>query len=436
MQNSGPSQAGVNSEKSAVTSDVVAPGATPKNPVSPPQTNDIPPDAQAALVSSLVFLAFMGQMLLNPIIAPLARQIGLKEWHIGATISLAAITLASLSPYWGRASQRLGVKRILATGMLITTIALSAFGVIAYLGMNKMCVGTGLVFGVLATRGLLYGVGISAVAPSSQTHLMTHIPSETGRVKAMGMIGAAQGIASIIGGIVGGLLAAIGGLLLPLAAMPVFMLIGIAVLLTRFHPSANTHKIERPKRISYTDPRVFPWLIAGLLLFFVFSTVTTIFGFTVQDRFHLSAQSTAGITAIYLTVMGVTMILTQAIIVPKTRWSAAKLLRVGTLIFLAAIACLWPVNSHILMSISCISMGVGLGMAIPGYSTGPTLLLDESEQGGIAGLINSNNGLAYAIAPIASTALYGARTTAPFIAALALVVIIAVFCHSHPALRK
>ena len=77
-----------------------------------PTQSSIDSGAQANLVVGIVFLAFMGQMILNPIIAPLSRQIGLREWHIGATISLAAIVLASLSAYWGRASQRFGAKRV------------------------------------------------------------------------------------------------------------------------------------------------------------------------------------------------------------------------------------------------------------------------------------------------------------------------------------
>lgn len=59
-----------------------------------------------------VLLAYMGQMILNPIIAPLSREIGLQEWHIGATISLAAIVLSLSSTTWGRVSLRLSLIHI------------------------------------------------------------------------------------------------------------------------------------------------------------------------------------------------------------------------------------------------------------------------------------------------------------------------------------
>ncbi|XCB28960.1 MFS transporter [Arcanobacterium hippocoleae] len=234
------------------------------------ETTVIPVSAQAGLMTAIVFLTYMGQMILNPIIAPLSREMGLREWHVGATISLAAIVLASFSAYWGRASQRLGVKRVLVTGMLIAVVALSAFSVISSLGVNRILTGFSLIIAVMVTRGLLYGAGISAVAPTAQAHLVTHIDSEVGRVKALGMIGAAQGIASVVGGIFGGILAALGGLLLPLAVMPAVMLIGIFVLIFKFRPQEGTQLIKRPKHIRFTDPRIRPWLIGGLFMFLVF----------------------------------------------------------------------------------------------------------------------------------------------------------------------
>ncbi|MGV4301403.1 MFS transporter [Trueperella pyogenes] len=400
-----------------------------------PAQSSIDPGSQANLVVGIVFLAYMGQMILNPIIAPLSRQMGLQEWHIGATISLAAIVLASLSAYWGRASQRLGAKRVLTTGLAVAIIALSAFGVVSYLGMNQGLSGIGLVFGVVITRGLLYGAGISAIAPTAQAHLVTHTTSENGRVKALGMIGAAQGMSSIIGGVAGGALAAAGGLILPLAVMPVVMALGLIVLLVSFKPQGQGLIVEKPKRIRFTDPRVLPWLVSGLVMFLVFSSLATIFGFTVQDRFALSATTTAGISAIYLTVMGITMIIAQAMIAPKTGWSAAKLLRTGLIITLVATVLIWPTPSHALLTVGCILLGLGMGLAMPGYNTGPTLKMTTDEQGAVAGVINANNGLAYAVAPLASTALYGWSPVAPFVISIALLAVAVVYTHITPSLR-
>ena len=101
----------------------------------------------------------------------------------------------------------------------------------------------------------------------------------------------------------------------------------------------------------------------------------------------------------------------------------------------AAMACLLPTASYVLVMAGCVLTGVGMGMAVPGYNTGPTLEMSKEEQRSVAGLINTTNGLTYAIAPIASTALYGWNATAPFVGILALMGAAAVFSLLHPRLR-
>ena len=83
-------------------------------------------NAQVGVILLTVFLAYMGQMVLNPIIATLSRGMGLKEWHIGAAVSLAAVTLALLSQFWGRRSQRSGVRPVLVASMTVGAIALAS----------------------------------------------------------------------------------------------------------------------------------------------------------------------------------------------------------------------------------------------------------------------------------------------------------------------
>lgn len=122
-------------------------------------------------------------------------------------------------------------------------------------------------------------------------------------------------------------------------------------------------------------------------------------GATISD----SATDTTGVSALYLTLMGVTMIVAQAAIAPKTRGRASKLVHTGLAIVLLATICLWPTDSRILLVLASILLGLGVRLAMPGCNTGPTLNMDEDKQGAVAGVINANNGLAYTITSIAST---------------------------------
>ncbi len=410
--------------------------AAPPQDTPPKQAVRIPASAQAPLLYAILMLALMGQMLLSPLIAPLSREMGLREWHIGLTISLAAVMLAFTSGPWGRASQRYGVRPVLTTAMGAGAFALGAFAVLSYFGMSRAWAGVGLLIGVVVTRGIIYGSAISALNPTIQTHLVTHTVTEAQRVKAVGGMGAVTGLSSVVGAMVGGGLAALGGLMLPLTVMPLLMCAGIVVLWVRFTHTKPLSEMEKPAKLSYFDPRAFPFLLVGLALFTVFGALGTLFGFLIQDRLHLDAPSTASMTALYMVLMSIALIAAQAVAAPKLGWSSVHLLRRGVLIALFGVLALIPASYPALIPVGAILFGFGAGLMMPGYTAGPTIHMSAREQGSMAGLTNANNGLAYAIAPVTFTSLYGwSPLVALSVCAIVLVLAIA-FAYLHPRLRE
>lgn len=393
------------------------------------------PHGQIKLVLLIMFLAYLGQMILNPIIAPLARAMGLAEWHIGATISIAAVALALLSQFWGRRSLRVGAKKVLLTAMTLAFFALCGFAVVAWLGMQKLWVGVPLVLAVMLTRGLIYGGSIAAIAPTAQAYITSRVPGEKDRLKYLGTAGAVQGLAAIIGAVLGGALA-VGGLIVPLIVMPIMMLLGLVVLIVKMEPYAAEQVVEEPPRISFLDPRVFPFLVVGQLLFLSFSAVQILIGFVIQDRFELDATTTASVTAAIMFLISIVMIVIQGGVVPRISWDTRKLLRFGLLGMTVAMVLFIFADGYVLFALSSVVMGIGFGLALPGYTTGPTLEMSASEQGGVAGVISSNSGWAYAIAPVLFTSLYGWMPLVPFIVGAALLGFGTVFTMIHPLLRR
>lgn len=392
--------------------------------------------SQAKLLLTMVLLAFVGQMMLNPVIAPLSRAMGLQEWHIGATISTAALALVVFSQFWGRRSQRIGVKRTLFMAMVIAMFGLAGFAVVAWLGVRGDLAGPALVVATLLTRGMIYGGAIAAIAPTVQAYLVNDAATESERVKAVGALGAAQGSASVLGAVLGGVFAAIGGLLLPVALMPVMMLMGIILLVLRFREQAPEALVEKPATVSFRDPRVLPYLVAGFLLFLGFSSLATLLGFAIQDRFSYSDADTAAITAGMLLTVSIVMALTQGWLVRRLDWPAYRLLRVGFAILALAGVLVALETSIWVLGAGCFLLGVGCGLAMPGYTAGPTLGMSREEQGGLAGLINANNGLTYVIAPIASTGLYGLQHAVPFIVVLGLFIAALILTLLHPTFQR
>lgn len=393
------------------------------------------PRTQVPLLLALVFLVYLAQMTLSPIIAPIAREVGLAEWQIGATVSAAAIMVVIASQFWGRRAQTHGTKPVLTSALLIGAATMALFAWAAALGIRGVVVGTALFVLFVLLRGVGFGLAISAVAPTAQTYIARVTDTEETRVRGMAGVGAVQGVAMIAGAIVGGALASFG-LLVPLIVIPALLALAALVTMVSLRPEPQRELIEHPARVRPTDSRVWPFLIAGFGMFTALGFFQIIIGFIVQDRLGLDGRMTALTTGGVLLVAGIGMVFAQAVVVPRSGWSPAVLLRVGSTIAVAGFAVLAPDAGLTLLMVGTVLVGFGLGIATPGYTAGPTLLMRNDEQGGLAGLIGATNGLTFVIAPALSTALYGVWPLLPVIVSGVLMAIVALFVFTHPRFRE
>ncbi|MFV0535036.1 MAG: MFS transporter [Cumulibacter sp.] len=404
-------------------------------PISTPTSDETVSRPQIRLLLVAVLLIYLAQMTLNPIIAPLSREVGLAEWQVGVTISTAAVMVVLTSQYWGRRSQSLGRKPVLVAAFGLATAAMILFALLAWLGMRGAVTGVALFVLFVALRGIGFGAAIAAVAPTAQAYIADVTVEEKARVKGMAGVGAMQGLAMIGGSVIGGVLSAFG-LIAPLIAVPVLLLVGLALIVFRLRREPRHELVETPTRVSPLDARVWPFLLAGFGMFTALGFVQVITGFIVQDRLGLDASTTGLVTGAALLVAGVGMILAQAVIVPRSGWSPPTLLRVGGVIAFAGFLVLVPDNGPALLFIANLLIGVGLGIAMPGYTAGPTLLVSRVEQGGLAGLIGATTGLTFVIAPTAGTALYGLWAPLPIIVGAATMALVTVFVLAHPRFRR
>ncbi|ALJ19790.1 MFS transporter [Microbacterium sp. No. 7] len=401
-------------------------GTAPGAPSSPPQI---------ALLLGAVFLVYLGQMTLNPIIAPLSREVGLAEWQIGVTISTAAVVLVLTSQFWGRRSQSWGRKPVLVAAFTLAAITMALFALVSHLGMIGLLTGTGLFALFVLLRGVGFGSAIAAVPPTAQAYIADVTDDEATRVKGMAGIGAVSGIAMIAGAVVGGVLA-VGGLIVPLIAVPMLLFAGLVLIAVRLRREPRHELIERPARVSPFDARVWPFLLAGFGMFTALGFIQVITGFIVQDRLGLDARMTGVLTGAALFAAGVGLVVAQAVIVPRSGWSAPTLLKVGAPIAVAGFAVYAVDGGPVLLFAALVVMGLGLGIAMPGYTAGPTLLVRREEQGGLAGLTTATTGLTFVVAPTLSTALYGVWAPLPIIIGGVIMAIVAVFVLAHPRFRR
>lgn len=403
-------------------------------PMTDHPTGPLDHKPQVPLLLSSVFLVYLGQMTLNPIIAPLAREVGLAEWQIGLTISTAAVMVVLTSQFWGHRSQSWGRKPVLTMAFALGTLTMALFALTAWLGMRAVVTGTTLFVLFLLLRGVGFGTAIAAVPPTAQAYITDITHDEAARVKGVAGVSAVQGIAMIAGAALGGALSA-AHLLAPVVVVPVLLFAALVLIMTRLQREPSHTLIKTPRRVSPWDSRVWPFLLSGFGILLSLGFIQVIMGFIVQDRLHLDAQTTGLVTGGALMVSGLALAGAQAIIVPKTGWSPPQLLRVGAATALGGFLLLTPNLGTIPLFIAMILIGLGIGMAMPGYTSGPTLLVSRDEQGALAGLNGAMGGLAFVIAPTLATALYAWWQPLPVLAGGVIMALVTGFVFIHPRLR-
>jgi len=161
-----------------------------------------------------VLSAFTAQQVLTPVLAPLARAIGLSEVALGSIITVAAIVFAGTALAWGRAVDRFGRRAVLLTGMGLGLAGMAGFAVVAQLAVQR-AIGPETAFVLmLATRSVLFGAGIGAVPVAAIAFVAATTAGRdddgAARTSGIGRIGAVQGLSLVLGPAIGGLLAAAG----------------------------------------------------------------------------------------------------------------------------------------------------------------------------------------------------------------------------------
>lgn len=389
---------------------------------------------QVRLLLSAVFFSYLAQTTLNPILAPLSREVGLAEWQLGVVVATAAAMWVVGSQFWGRRSQSWGRKPVLVGAFAVSAATTALFAVVAQLGMNGIVTGVLLFVLFLVLRGAFFGWANAAVSPTAQAYIADVTTDPVARVKGMAGVGAAQATATVTGSVLGGLLA-VAGLIVPIVAAPVLLATGLVLIAVRLRRETPRELIARPARVSPFDPRIWPFLVAGFGMFTALGFVQIITGFLVQDRLGLDAQATGFVTGVALLASGAGMALSQAVIVPRSRWKPPMLLRVGSITALAGFLVLIPDAGLAPLIVAILLVGLGLGIAVPGYTAGPSLVVRREEFGGLAGLLGATNGLTFVVAPILSTVLYGVWPSLPVVIGAAIIAGVAAFVLLHPYFR-
>lgn len=368
--------------------------------------------ARRVLLTCLVAVG-MGQTVLFSILAPIGREAGLTEIQVGAILSASSITVFFTVPIWGRLSDRWGRKRVMLIGMFGYTAGTLLFASIFHAALVGLLVGTPAFLALVISR-VMHASVMSATMPASSAY-MADITTPAQRTKGMGAVGAANNIGAILGPAIGAGLAVIT-LLTPLwfAAGAIFI---TGLVTARTLPEVPRRKFEgrKPPRLSYFDRRIFSYVVVGALMFTGFAIVQNTMAFRMQDALSLSSVETVRMYGLGMILVAVFSLFSQAILVQTLDLRPYALLRcaIPTLVVAFYIMAFYETQYMLLGSMAL--LGLGMGLAGPGFMAGASVAVSAEEQGAVAGVAGSCPPIGFTIGPLAGTALYTLNPSYPYI---------------------
>ena len=384
----------------------------------------VPPYASQVLLTSLVIVG-MGFSVLFPLLAPIGREMGLSEVQITSIIGASSLAVFLASPFWGRLSDSWGRKRVMIIGLFGFSAGTVLFNSILNLGLSGALTGSAL-FAALIVARLCHASVMSAAMPAANAY-MADITSAENRTKGMGAAGAANNLGSILGPALSGL--AVFSLLLPLWVIAIVAFLN-GLFIWRFLPQSPKPKIKkaaRPTRLRYTDPRILPFIIVGVLMFMGFALVQQTMGFRFQDALGLTAKETAKVLGIAMMLSAGCSLFAQAIIVQRTKLAPFDLLKLAIPLLIVSFTLMASFQSQWILTAAMALQGFAMGMAGPAFMAGASLAVTSEEQGSVAGIASSCGPLGFTAGPIFGGLLYQISPVLPYAFAAAVYVILMLF---------
>ena len=392
--------------------------------------------SNSKILSSLMLVILfvsMGQSVYWQTMPIIGREFQFTEIEINTLVSISAAMFIIFTPFWGKLSDRIGRKAVLLIGLSGYVFSNIIFLYSASLGLIGAVSGFSLLMILLAARIVNSAIG-AASRPASGAYV-ADVTSEEDRSAGMGKFGAANNIGTILGPVLVGSLVGLNifniqipqfGLLTPLIVMSIVMAIA-AIFVYIFLPNNEFGSEAEIKSSDLVfDNNLKLLLSIGITIFTAFAIVQSVTAFYLQDRFDYDLDETAKNTALLLGTMAFMAIISQLTIVQRYKGSPLNLIKFSIPLFI--LSCLLIIFSpnFFFLYLGMAAMGLGMGLASPGYTSAASLNADKDNQGAAVGLAMVAPGIGFALGPLLSGFLYSNSMNLPFIFILPLFLLLTI----------
>jgi len=362
-----------------------------------------------ALLFACLMVVGVGNSLLFAILPPIARRLDIAEVFVGLVYTLAATLFVLTSPLWGRISDSVGRRPIVVLGMAAYAVSMSGIAIVVSLGLAGH-ISAGLTFLLLAlSRSLFGGIG-SASGPAAQAYVADRTKPED-RTEALAALTAALGLGAAIGPGVAAWLGGRLGLVAPMivsASLAAIAAIAVWIILPEKTPPKQTG--AKPgvfRSFAYaTDPRVAPFLLFGVGIWIVQAVTLQTINFYVMDRLGVEGVQATQLAGAVLMGGALAMLIAQLVLIPRLHAPPRTLMLLGAVIALFANVFLAVSANFGEIFFAYALSGIGIGLSRPGMAGGASIAVTRSEQGAVAGMVNSTAGVGFLAAPVIGLLTY------------------------------
>ncbi len=422
-----------------------------------PPIRKLPLDAQTtptlrrdhfALLYAGMLVAAAGNTALQSIMPAIGRQMGMKDVWVAIAYTWSAVLWVLSAPYWARQSDRRGRKPLTLLGIGGFVVSMTLCGLALAFGLAGALSGT-VTFLIFALVRGIYGAVGSATPSAVQAYVAGRTTREQ-RTGALSTLASSFGLGTIIGPALAPLL------VLPFVGLsgPVFAfaLIGAGVfaaiwfLLPNDTPTSQGRgaamsypslgspptgasviaatsdaPLAGSARLSWRDPRIFPWLAAGVVAGHAQAASLTPLGFLIIDRLGLPPAQAQPLIGIVMMAGACATLVAQWGLIPRLGMSSRSLVLWGCALAAAGLSIDALATDLYGLTMGFALSSLGFGFIRPGFTSGASLSVGQSGQGTVAGMITAANGLAFIVAPGLGVWLYSQWRSLPYLVATAII---------------
>lgn len=398
------------------------------------------PKERMALLFAVMLVTAAGNTAMQSVMPSIGTRLGIADVWVSLAYSWSALLWVFMAPFWARRSDRRGRKAMMALGITGFIASFALCGTVLHFGLDGWF-GAGTTMILFALARSLYGGFGSAAPPAVQAY----VASRTGRAertKALSLVASSFGLGTVLGPALAPLMIVPGlGLVGPFVMFTAGGVIVLILLRTRlpaddpgfagrgeivsapFGASSDARitgdetaddaigaesQHEGAVRLRWSDRRLRPWLIAGLVGGHAQAMMLGMIGFLLLDRLGLRGDPDAGAGPVGLVLMA------GAFATLLAQWGLIPMLGMGprtSTLWGMGMAAIGIIPVAVGADLHAIAVGfavasLGFGMFRPGYTAGASLAVSPREQGQSAGIVASINGAPYIAAPAIGVWLY------------------------------